>query len=222
MNRRLPWSLTAVLAGVVVQLGPLQAASKPFTFVAYGDSRDGHEVHRKLVARMRACKPKFTIGTGDFVDRGDNEPAWQIFADITAGLRKLAPYYPAKGNHDLERSGGTLYEKYLGMATNTEQLRYYSFNHGNSHFLVLDTNNLLSDEPQLQWLQEDLKATQGKFKHRFAVLHQPLFTLIPRRKEGSDRLCQKLQPIFTAAKLCGVFAGHDHYFYMTKRDGVTH
>lgn len=201
----------------------VQADARRFVFAVYGDSRDGHDFHREIVAQMLSPKPAFVLGTGDYVDRGDNEAAWRVFANITETLRQSIPFYPAKGNHDLEREGKGLYEKYLNMKTNTGQLRYYSFDYAGCHFIVLDTNSSLSpDQPQYQWLLKDLKSSEDGFRHRFAVFHRPLFTLVRRRSEGTDRLRQQLQPLLSSAKLCAVFAGHDHHFYMTKRDRVTY
>jgi predicted phosphodiesterase len=177
-------------------------------------------VHRKIVKRMLASKPAFVIATGDYVDRGDNEAAWKIFGDIVQPLKKAVPFYAAIGNHDIEREGKGFYEKYLGRETNTGQLRYYSFNYGNSHFIILDSTNL--DDAQMQWLAADLKTSERGFTHRFVTFHYPLYTLMPKRVEAAEKVRQRLQATLAAAKPCGVFLGHDHYFYLTKRDGTTY
>jgi len=218
MRKYLQW---AILVAATVSMAALcWGAGSQFRFAAYGDCRDGHEVHRKIVRQMLTGKPAFVIATGDFVDRGDNEAAWQIFADIVSPIKSAIPYYPIIGNHDLEHGGKGYYKKNLGFSSNTGQMRYYSLNYGNSHFIVLDSTNL--DEQQLQWLQADLKSSEKKFKHRFAAFHYPLWTLVPRSVEATEKVRQQLQATLTAAKLCGVFLGHDHYFYMTKQEGVTY
>src|SRR5689334_18162107 len=80
-------------------------AGKPFRFVVYGDTRDGHAVHRKIVALIMKNSPAFVIQTGDLVHSGSNESLWNIYDEITLDMRKAVPVYPARGNHDYGGSG---------------------------------------------------------------------------------------------------------------------
>ena len=84
----------------------LKASSKaqaPFSFTVYGDCRTQHDVHRGIVKHILATKPSFLLTTGDQVASGGRESDWAIFNDITRKLRAQTPYYPAKGNHDLDK-----------------------------------------------------------------------------------------------------------------------
>ena len=198
-------------------------SSGSYAFAVYGDCRTGHEIHRQIVAQIMALKPAFVVGVGDFVTKGDSRSDWRTFADITGKMRQTVPFYPAKGNHDVERKGRGLYDKYLKVPTNTGQMRYYSFDRGDSHFVVLDTNGSLAPGgEQYRWLQADLKAAEGKSRHRFVVLHHPLYSLVPLRKAETDARRQQLLPLLKEFKVCAVFTGHDHCFFFTRRDGVAH
>lgn len=194
-----------------------------FRFAVYGDCRDGHEVHRRIVGQILALKPALVLATGDYVRQGDEEAQWKTFAEITGPLRKAVPFYPAIGNHDVERKGAGLYEKHFPMKTNTATPRYYSFDYGASHFIVLDTTRALApDDEQTRWLRADLKASQGKFRHRFLAFHHPLYTLVPLRRKQAEEVRRQLQPLIEEAKPCAVFVGHDHLFYFARREGVSY
>src|SRR5512142_1419866 len=84
------------------------AGKTAFRVVVYGDTRDGHDVHRKLVALILAQKPDLVIQTGDLVHRGSEDSLWKIYDEITGPMRRKLPVYPARGNHDV---GGTGYEQ---------------------------------------------------------------------------------------------------------------
>src|SRR3954471_9254068 len=60
------------------------AAEAPlFRFAAYGDTRDGHEAHRQIVADVLSFHPSLVLQTGDLVHHGDAADEWRIFDDIT-------------------------------------------------------------------------------------------------------------------------------------------
>jgi len=45
----------------------------PFRFAVYGDTRDGHAVHRNIVAQIIKANPAFVLQTGDLVHSGYEE-----------------------------------------------------------------------------------------------------------------------------------------------------
>src|SRR5207244_8372489 len=48
------------------------AGSEPFRFVAYGDNRTRHDVHRRVIAQiLEHGIPDFIIQSGDMVENGD-------------------------------------------------------------------------------------------------------------------------------------------------------
>src|SRR3982751_2822138 len=44
---------------------PAAAAAPVFRFAAYGDTRDGHDVHRRIVAGVLSFQPGLVLQTGD-------------------------------------------------------------------------------------------------------------------------------------------------------------
>src|SRR5437764_176360 len=92
--------LTALLSVFSAAVCAAQAAA-PFRFAVYGDTRDGHDVHRQVVAQLIRSNPAFVLQTGDLVARGTDASLWRIYDDITAEMRRKIPVYPARGNHDV-------------------------------------------------------------------------------------------------------------------------
>src|SRR5438874_675379 len=48
-----------------------------FRFAAYGDTRNGHEVHQEIVNAVMAYHPALVLQTGDLVADSSNEAMWQ-------------------------------------------------------------------------------------------------------------------------------------------------
>ena len=195
-------------------------AAKPFRFVVYGDTRDGHAMHRKLVALILKQKPDFVVQTGDLVHTGSNASLWKIYDEITGDMRKKIPVYPSRGNHDV---GGPGYEERVTEPFTSGNKLYYSFDKGNSHFIALavdESSRYDSKSAQYQWLANDLAAAKGKAKHLFVFFHVPPYSV---GSHGSDEDVRKvLCPLFIKYGVHMVLNGHDHLYYHTVRDGINY
>src|ERR1044071_8119627 len=89
---------------------PVPAAAAPVAdvlvrFAAYGDTRDGHDIHRQIVKDVLSFHPALILQTGDLVHHGNAADEWRTFDDITGAMRQQVPYYPARGNHDVAPEG---------------------------------------------------------------------------------------------------------------------
>ena len=211
-----------MIFGLFISMGGAarSQADKPFRFVLYGDTRNGHEMHRKICAAIVKSAPAFVIHTGDLVADGGNEGQWKIFDEITADMRAKFPFYPARGNHDVRGSLKGYETRVTAPFTNGNKL-YYSFDHGNSHFVALavDENSVYkAKSKQYVWLENDLKAARAKSKHIFVYFHVPPYSI---GSHGSDLDVQEeLEPIFVKYGVRAVLNGHDHIYYRTKRSGI--
>jgi hypothetical protein len=106
----------------------------------------------------------------------DNQYQWFVF-NRYANLLRNTPVWSAFGNHDAYTAPSPYtalvpYDAIFRFPTNAEcggfasgSERFYSFNHGNIHFICLDTNTLgnYDDVPggtygMVDWLLDDLKA----------------------------------------------------------------
>jgi 3',5'-cyclic AMP phosphodiesterase CpdA len=190
-------------------------------FVVYGDTRDGHDMHRKIVALIMKQKPEIVLQTGDLVNRGSKEDLWKIYDDITGEMRKQVPVYPARGNHDL---GGPGYEDRVTVPFASGNKLYYSFDRANCHFIALAVDEHFAyapDSEQYRWLIGDLKAVnRKKTPHIFVFFHVPPYSI---GLHGSDEDVRRaLCPVFKQYGVQMVLNGHDHNYYHTTRDGITY
>ena len=224
-----------ILAGVLVLLaGCAQSDSdapagpnreQAFTFVVMGDNRPWGsdpslpqpKVFLRSIEESNRFDPDFVVINGDLIwgyayDKATANEMWDNFDKATAKFE--TPFYLLVGNHD---TNNDLMEKLYLKRYGKQFPLYYSFNHGNSHFIILDSDqvgNFNNIGPkQLAWLERDLKAN-GHLK-TFVFLHRPLW---------GDYLSNwnlQVHPLLARYNVDTVFCGHFHGY--TKRgpiDGV--
>lgn len=180
-------------------------------------------IHTAISAINKNSSAEFLLNAGDFVNDASNFEEWNgilknnVFGNITS--------VTATGNHDydLTEMGTNIFKQHfyydINKNTNTENGIYYSFNYGNVHFTVLNTNDYgwgeLSDE-QLAWLKKDLKSSQ-KCDFRIIVMHRGVYTPGPHLYEYNDilSLTKQLTPIFAEYNVDLVLQGHDHAYGLT-------
>jgi len=201
------------------ELATLRTAPRngqPFRFAVYGDPRTGDEVHAKIVQQMIEFKPAFVMNSGDLVGSGRRPEDWDRFFKIAGPLMQRVPYYPCLGNHE---QNSPLYFDYFALPGNE---RYYSFDWGNCHFIILDSDPpYLSSEEQRQWLINDLRQERDT-DFTFAMFHHPLYsgTKSVSRRLGAAEIREYFGPILEEAGVDVVLNGHDHNYQHTFVNGV--
>ena len=194
----------------------------PFQFVVYGDTRTRHDVHRQVMAAiLKHTSPDFVLHTGDLVANGADASLWPVFFDIEGPLLRKTAFFPVFGNH--ERNDRSFYEFFDLPST-----PYYSFNWGNAHFAVLDSdiNNVAAGDAaretfwsaQSRWLEDDLRKNQSA-DFRFVTAHHPPLTAVTRR-QGANPEMTALMPIFEKFKVTAGFFGHDHNYQHYLKNGI--
>lgn len=178
-------------------------------FVIYGDTRSAPRSHARVVSAIKNSQPLFIVHSGDFVSRGTAAGQWdeQYFAPLQNIIGNV-PVFTAVGNH--ERLS-PLYHAYFSQPGNE---RYYSFDAGCVHVVVLDSmiRDLDGIRKQSEWLEKDLAANTASWT--FAVLHHlPL----SRRAAGLSMIeLNEYVPVLFKYGVQFVFAGHDHYYKRTE------
>ncbi|MFT3699654.1 MAG: metallophosphoesterase [Kofleriaceae bacterium] len=203
---------------------PPNGKDVPFSFVVYGDSRNGVEQHRRVIERVAQEVPDFVLGTGDMVDEGFRQDQWQQFFDIEGRLLRDNVYFPALGNHDRQGRGRTAdtYRAYFSVPENGgDTERYYAFTYASARFLVLDSNAYsfaLTD--QTAWIERELIAARQDptVKHVFVVMHHPPFSI--SLHGGNIDLRDRWTPLFEKYQVSAVFSGHDHVYERADHDGI--
>jgi len=177
-----------------------------YTFAVYGDNKNAPFNHLRIAERILDKRPAFVVHVGDLVNRGYVDKQWDLlFFWPASRLMAEVPLYVALGNH--ERHAKQFFD--LFALPGNEQ--WYSFDFGNGHFVVLDSDlkYLREGSEQLQWLVEDLRRNRATWT--FVFFHHPPFTA-GGNYYRKDRLERKrlLYPIFEQYGVDLVFNGHDH------------
>jgi len=193
-------------------------SAKGLKFVVYGDSRTQTDIHSAIVKGILKQKPQLVINTGDVITRGSYYSLWrEQFFNPIAQLASSVPYVLAPGNH--EDNHWNLYYYIFGLNSVT----WYSFDVGDAHFLILDTNvpfNPGSD--QYKFADRDLSESKAKWK--FVFFHHPPLTCVPHRiRTKPNSIMTNLVPLFEKHRVDIVFNGHDHHYVRWKpMGGVTY
>ncbi len=198
-------------------------ATSPFAYVVMGDNRSYPERFKRLADKAWAERPNFVLNVGDVVTDGRNKGEWIAeYLAPASELMKRVPTYVAIGNHENNASWFYKYSSYPAPEN------YYSFDYGNAHFTIIDSNADLSPgSKQLQWIIADLSASKAKWK--FVAHHHPPFssdkddygnTDFWLSKRGDPRV-QSLIPIYEKHGVDIVWCGHIHNYERTWpiRDG---
>jgi len=191
------------------------AAAQTETIIVYGDTRTNHDVHRKIVSHIITFRPVAVISTGDQVNDGRVPDEWVVFNEIIAPLRKTSEFYPVLGNH--ERNAG-LYFKNFQLPGNE---RWYPVRKGPIIFFMLDSNSLIGPgSNQHAWLENELRSVSKDVKFVAAVYHHPAISSGPYPDEKN--LQKRLLPLLEKYQVDIVFAGHEHVYERSLKDGITH
>ena len=173
----------------------------------------------------------FIIQLGDFchpIEKNRN------FLNIWNSYK--GPSYHVIGNHDMDLASKDKTLEYWGMPA-----RYYSFDEGSFHFIVLDGNLINQDgkyshydtanfyidsamrtwmDPeQLEWLKDDLRKTD---KPTIVFSHQSLVNDLWGIKNRSlvQRIFEEENERFGKQKVLACFNGHNHIDYLRKLNGI--
>ncbi len=161
---------------------------------------------------------EFIVNLGDFTNDSTNEE-WDLFDGAFSEINTSTTLIPITGNHD--GFGCEYWFKNMFCLDESESVQVrngvnYSFDYGNCHFAVINTNDMLSITlAQLKWLKNDLNSSDKDWK--IVCAHKSPYTL---GKDGKWPDAMYLQKSLTkVCDECGVdlvISGHDHQYLRTK------
>lgn len=231
-----------------------------FTFVHLTDMhvtprRKGNLGYQRCVETVLAesSKPAFALMGGDlafdglYTPKADFEEQIRLYREITSGLK--LPIHHCMGNHDAlglspRRKVGVDdpdFGKRMIMDRLSWDKSYYSFDHKNWHFAVLDsifpikTDSGPTYEPrigpeQLEWLAYDLGSAAARGKNSVVVTHIAAFCNLgqqngdPKRKAMDGGMVlwdtKELREVLTRHNVKALLQGHSHRIEETFFDGV--
>ncbi len=174
-------------------------------FIAYGDNKNGHVIHRQLAARFDHHAPLFLLHTGDLTNHGQYEEYQPFFFDPLRGVIDHIPILPARGNHE---GDGQAYRQLFSLPSGDT---WYAIECANVHVAVLDTtgwrhpNERHDIHRMYTWLERDLAHCSALWK--IVVHHEPSYDLGWRKDDWglSDFL-----PLMRRMKVDLTLSGHAH------------
>jgi len=189
----------------------------PFAFVVMGDTRSSPERFGRLAKLAWGERPNFVLNVGDVVENGENKSQWiKQFLAPAAGLMARAPTYVAIGNHE---RNAKWYYYYAGYP---KPENYYSFDFGNAHFTIVDSNaDLRPGSRQYEWLARDLASSRARWK--FVAHHHPPYSSDEddygdtrvELSTRSDPRTRGLIPLYERYNVDIVWSGHIHDYERT-------
>ncbi len=193
---------------------------KNLRFVAYGDTRTGHQVHRALVERIAREEVDFFINSGDLVEFGGVDKQWVRFFNIEAPAMANSFLFPSVGNHD--NSPRNSFRKYFLCDLWAHGNRYFFHDWGDVRVISLDSEiELRKGSDQYTFLEQTLKEGAAEGRIMILSLHYPPYS---SGSHGSNPEMQEvlgeLGPKYGVEL---ILSGHDHNYERTKPiGGVTY
>ncbi len=208
------------------------SSDKKFKAIVVSDSQSrdyGYWGELIRAAFERNSDAEFFIDIGDIVDCGEATYQWQNWMNQAEPLLKNLAFVPIMGNHECydrnwEDKMPIAYLNYFAVPDNGVEnfsRRFYSFDYGQAHFVVLDsqwqelaqyTPNMV--EVQKKWLREDAAKTSKKWK--IALIHKDVLQYRlhghPERKEGFSDVGAYFMPEFENLGFDLVFSAHLHTY----------
>ena len=178
-------------------------------FVGAGDIADCGSTGDEATAALLDGIPGMVYTTGDNVYESGTVNQFANCYDPSWGRHKERTR-PAAGNHDYMTTGAAGYFNYFGAAAGDPSKGYYSYDLGQWHIIVINSNcsrvgGCNAGSPQEQWLRADLAA--HPVTCTLAYWHHPRFS------SGEHGSSSAMQPIWQALYDAGadvVLNGHDH------------
>jgi calcineurin-like phosphoesterase family protein len=200
----------------------------PFNFVAIGDTRNRHNIHKKIINQVMKKNPRFIVNSGDLVANGRSMSDWESFFEVNHEFMRNTPYYPVLGNHEKD---SPYYYDFFDL-TNNE--RYYYFTVGDALFVVLDSEGLRNPMPafisedkedqfwhdsgieylnkQKEWFENVLNLNK-EAGFVFVFQHLPLYSVKKSRVEESKAARKFWGDIFERHGVQVFLNGHDHHYH---------
>lgn len=215
---------------------PLETAgASVYDVLIYPDSQSGDYSQWEEIVKDSAHRNPRTalyISMGDLVDNGEQDYQWCTWLNSIRPLSANVPLATTLGNHEMYTLDWKMrepyaYLNYFAVPPNGNEIfnrRYYSYDFGDAHYVVLDTQLYESNhddnhdvhhpdlyDVQVQWLRQDL--TNNTKKWTVVLMHRDPFQYAfdrpgASRAAGFDEEGVLFMPIFDEFNVDLVLSAH--------------
>ena len=200
-----------------------------FKFIAIADIQAGNEEkYTKAATVMKAAYDTmpgadFYVNLGDYVNDCTQEE-WDLYFDKFDFVNSTTTHVPVAGNHDGNITNKLNFFWFENMfntnnpeGSNVNEGTYYSFDYGNAHFAVLNTNEIYPiTTQQTNWLRNDMRASDAQWK--IVLMHRAAYSAGKNLiKPDTVMMREILLPLFDELNIDLVMAGHDHVYMRTEQ-----
>ena len=215
------------------------AGASVYDVLIYPDSQSGDYSQWEEIVKNSALRNPRTalyISMGDLVDNGEHAYQWRTWLNSIKPLSANVPLATTLGNHEMYTLDWKMrepyaYLNYFAVPPNGNEIfsrRYYSYDFGDVHYVVLDTmlyesnheDNHDTHHPdlydvQVQWLRQDLTANTKKWT--VVLMHRDPFQYAfdrpgANRAVGFDDEGVLFMPIFDEFNVDLVLSAHLHSY----------
>ena len=189
-----------------------------FRIIFMADFRTNTSIHDKIAKLAAATYPQVAIYGGDLCVNGDYI-SWkkEFFRSNELDLISKVPFFNATGNH--EGNGPNTVAFLRNPESESKSQQYYSFDYGDLHVLVLNTEiDLKPGSPQYEFAKEDLTAAATSWK--IVVSHSPAYCA---GGHGEDTAMVRMtKELFEPNHVDLVLSGHSHFYQHNLVNGIHH
>lgn len=197
-----------------------------FLFIAIADVQAGTmEKFLKAAKTLREAertlpKSDFTVNLGDYVNDNTNEE-WDNYFEAFSFNNETQTGVPVAGNHDGNFTNKFNTNCFKNMFCLDQSVNrslegvYYSFDYGNAHFTVLNTNDMYPmSQAQKNWLVNDVTTSSAMWN--ILLMHRSFYSA-GKNINKPDTIIQRnmLLPLIDRLGIDLVLSGHDHMYLRT-------
>lgn len=199
-----------------------------FEFVTIADvqaSSDENFAHASetMKGALKTCpNAEFMVNLGDYVNDDTNDEWDWYFKNFEFADMSLTAA-PVAGNHDgniTNKLNINVFNSMFNLSnpdtdsqTNWVNGVYYSYDYGNAHFTVLNTNDMYPiTQSQRNWIINDIKTSDADW--HIVLMHRASYS-VGKNINKPDTVIMRdvLLPLFDELDIDLVLAGHDHTYY---------
>ncbi|MBP9988847.1 MAG: metallophosphoesterase family protein, partial [Ruminococcus sp.] len=199
-----------------------------FSFITIADVQASSDENfaqaaETLKGAFATCpEAEFMTNLGDFVNDDTNDE-WNWYFKNFAFANMNTTFAPVAGNHDgniTNKLNINVFNSMFNLSnpntdSNTNWVNgvYYSYDYGNAHFAVLNTNDMYPmTQSQRNWLINDMKSSDADWK--IILMHRAAYAEGKNiNKPDTIIMRDVLLPLFDELDIDLVYAGHDHTYY---------